>query len=124
MNHRVHGIMEKQRKVLLYGDTLLLAALHASLASYSALDVTAVPATAASEEELLTLKPDVIIFDAGAVQPTIVHEATEKVSNLLMVGIDSSCNRASIWSRQHLYELSTCNLVELIERFLSQDTRP
>ena len=119
MNHRVHDIMEKRRKVLLYGDTLLLAALHASLVSYSALDVIAVPA---SEKDVLSLKPDVVIFDAGAIQPKTVHEMTEKVSDLVMVGIDSSRNRGSIWSRQHLHELSTCNLVELIERFLSQDT--
>jgi hypothetical protein len=122
MDYSVHDIMKTRRRVLLFGDTLLLASLRVSLLSYSGLDVLDVTDSVASEEELLTLHPDVVIFDVAGEQPTILHNLTEALPDLLLIGIDPSHSRGLVWSRHQLQELSTSDLVGIIERFSSQDT--
>jgi hypothetical protein len=108
--------VEKPLKVLLYGDTLVLAGLQASLASYPGLEVTDLDRPAAGDEELCSLRPDVIIFDVAAVQPEFQYALVEKLPGLLLIGIDPSANRVLAWRGQQLHELSTGDLVELIER--------
>ena len=114
-DYSVGYMMQKRKKVLLYGDTLLLAGIRASLASYSGLTLCDVSSSVTNEEELLSLQPDVVIFDVGAVQPATLQDLTEKLPDLLLVGIDPSHSRGLVWSRQHLRELSTNNLVKIIE---------
>ena len=108
--------MKERLKVLLYGDTLVLAALQASLAAQPGLDVTGLNGMAASEQTLCALRPNVIIFDLGAVQPAFHYGIVEQLPDLLLVGIDASTNRVLVWSGQQLHELSTIDLVEVIGR--------
>jgi hypothetical protein len=107
--------MEKRVRVLLYGDTLVLAGLRASLAAYPALEVVFLDAPAASEEELCALQPNVIIFDVGAVQPAFQYALVEMLPALLLVGIDPASHRVLAWAGQQLPELSTRDLVEIIK---------
>jgi hypothetical protein len=100
----------------LYGDTVVLAGLSASLTSYSELEVTTLDGPAAMEGDLCALQPDVVIFDIGAVRPAFRFELVEKLPDLVLVGIDPGSNRALVWSGQQVCQLSTGDLVQLIER--------
>ena len=108
--------MKERLKVLLYGDTLVLAALQASLAAHAEFDVTGLNGMAPNEQTLCALRPNVILFDVEALQPPFHYALVEKLPGLLLVGIDASTNRVLIWSGQQLQELSTGDLVEVIGR--------
>ena len=114
--HSAENSMKERLKILLYGDTLVLAALQASLAAQPDLDVVGIIGMAASEQTLCALRPNVIIFDLGAVQPAFHYALVEKLPGLLLIGIDASTHRVLVWSGQQLYELSTIDLVEVIGR--------
>ena len=101
----------------MYGGTLVLASLQASLAAYDELDVTCLKETEASTEALCALRPDVVIFDVEAVHPAFHFVLAETLPDLVVVGIDSDQNRVLVWSGQQLRELSTRDLVEVIGRF-------
>lgn len=107
--------MDTRQKVLLYGDSLVLAGLQASLSSWSGLEVIDLDGLVASEQELCALRPNVVIFDLGAVQPGFHYRLVEKLPDLLLVGIDSATNRVLVWSGQQLRELCTQDLVHMIE---------
>ncbi len=92
--------MKERLKILLYRDTLVLAALQASLAAQPDLDVVGLNGMAASEQTLCALRPNVIIFDLGAVQPAFHYALVEQLPDLLLVGIDASTNRVLVWSGQ------------------------
>ena len=108
--------MEKHQKVLICGDTVLLAGLRASLESYPALEVTSLDRPVAAKGELFGSRPDVIIFELGTVQPALRCALLEEFPGLLLVGIDPGTHRVWVWSGQQLGELTTRDLVELIGR--------
>jgi len=100
----------------LYGDTLVLAGLRASLADYPALEVVSLEEPAASVEILCALKPNVVIFDIGAAQPAFQYALIEKLPALLLLGIDPASNQVLAWSGHQLREMSIRDLVEIITR--------
>jgi DNA-binding NarL/FixJ family response regulator len=60
------AIMATRVKVVLYGDTLVLAGLQASLAAYAGLEVLCLADPVVDAQELSTLQPNVVIVDAAA----------------------------------------------------------
>lgn len=111
--------MEKRVKIVLYGDTLLLAALRASLVSYSGLNVVAVENPLADERDICTLEPDVVIVDIATVQPASLYLLGAMLSNLLLVGVDAAMARVLVWSGRQLPASSTRELVNLIGAHLT-----
>jgi hypothetical protein len=111
--------MQERVKVVLYGDTLVLAALQASLESYAGIEVVALREPAGAEQELIAFRPNVVIFDIGAVQPAFQYALVDKLPDLMLVGIDPATNRVVVWSGQQLRELSTEGLVQAITHRLT-----
>jgi hypothetical protein len=116
--------METRLKVLIYGDTLLLAGLQASLAGYATLDVTVFGGQSVSAEELCAARPDAVLFDLEAVPPAFLSLLTRTLPDLLLVGVDAATNRVLIWSEQPFGALSTCDLVKLLGRRRPQQPCP
>jgi hypothetical protein len=108
------AIMETRVKVVLYGDTLVLAGLQASLATYAGLDVLCLAAPLADEQDIYTLRPDVVIVDAAAVPCPPFRLLSELPSDLLLVSVDAATNRVQVWSGQQMSAASTRDLVALI----------
>ncbi len=108
--------MERRFKVLIYGDTLVLGCLRASLAAYERIELTSLDAPDATVQQLCSLQPDVIIFDIEAVHPASLYSLAWKLPHLRLVGIDPNTNRVTVWSGQQLSELSTGEFVEVIGR--------
>ena len=103
-------------KIVLHGDTLLLAGLHASLAAYAGLEVLCVAASPA-EEELNALRPDVVIVDTSSINFAVFRLLMEAPAGLHIFGVNTTENRVLVWSGQALPASSTRELVELIGQY-------
>jgi len=79
--------METRQKVLVYGDSLVLAAVEASLRACPWFEVMAVNGPAA-EADLLASGPSVVIFDMGAGRPESLLARIQAQPGLLLIGID------------------------------------
>lgn len=106
--------MEKRVKVVLYGDSLVLAGLQASLAAYAGLDVRCLANPLTDEQELATLRPDVVIVDAATIPCPPLRLLDELAAGLLLVSVDAATSRVQFWSGQQLSASSTRDLVTLI----------
>jgi len=110
--------MKKQLRIILYGDTLVLAGMRLSLEANPAFEVIPFHGPDAagqelfSEQELFALQPDVVIFDISSVQPHFQYDP--QGSSLQLIGIDPDRDQALVWSGQHLHDLSVQDLVEII----------
>ena len=107
-------IMEKRIKVVLLGDTLVLAGLQASLATYAGLEVLCLDDPLAGAQELSALHPDAVIVDAAAIQCPRLGLFSDLPADLLLVGVDAATNRVQVWSAQQLSAAATQDLVALI----------
>ena len=107
--------MGERKRVVLYGQSVILGAVQAGLRPHPQLEVISLaqPATA---QELAALAPDVILFDAGAGSPEPAFALLRTHPGLLLVGVDPDRNRAVAWSGQQLCELSVQDLVEVIRK--------
>ncbi len=108
--------MKKRLKVLIHGDTLVLGCLRASLASYEGLELASFEDPVTGLQELAVLGPDVIICDLEAIQPAIQYSLAVQSLDLMIFGVDSASNRVLAWSGRQLCQLSTAELVQVIER--------
>ncbi len=96
------------RTVALYGNSLALASIAASLQARAGLQV--VPA-----ERLGALQPDALVFDltAGPPEPAIARWKAQP--RLLLVGVDLAGNRMLVLSGQPARVLTAEELVHVIE---------
>ena len=109
--------MAELLKVLIYGESLLLAGLRPSLGAYPNLQVCALDGPPMDERALDVMQPNVIVFEVGAIQPDFHYRLTEKLPELLLVGIEAGTNEVMVWSGRQLRTLSTGELVERIGSF-------
>ena len=107
--------MEQRQRVILYGDSLILETVGASLQKRPQLEVIALSNPCPSAGQLAAMKPDVILFDMGTPRPEAAFSLLATCPGLLLVGVDPDRNRAVAWSGQQLCELSVQDLVEVIQ---------
>lgn len=108
--------MKRQLRIILYGDTLVLAGMHLSLEANPAFEVIVFNGPDPTGQELLALQPDVVIFDTSSVQPQFRFNLIQTQSELQLIGIDPDRDQALVWSGQHLHELSLQDLVDVIDK--------
>jgi hypothetical protein len=97
--------------VVLYGNSIALAGVGASLGARPGLRI--VQATAAADV-LSTLDPDVIVFDLAAAQPDVVA-LWRLCPNVLPIGVDMLEHRAVVFSERSSRALTTDDLLRVIE---------
>ena len=107
-------IMDTRVKVVVYGDTLMLAGLRASLARYAALELFRLDPALDTARTLDALQPDVIIFDVTATPFTSLPLLNDVQAGVLLLGVDPALQQVLVWSGQHLPASSVYDLVELI----------
>lgn len=108
--------MDARVKVVLYGNTLMLAGLQASLATYPEVEVLHAADFPPDEQMLRALQPDVLIVDDAAVPPALLRQLSTLSPGLLLVSVDSARPRAVVWSVQPAPATSTRDLVEFIRQ--------
>ncbi|HZW04435.1 MAG TPA: hypothetical protein VFF68_10945 [Anaerolineaceae bacterium] len=90
--------METQQRVILYGDSLILAGVQASLKVSPNLEIIVLNDLSADlPQSICELQPAAVIFDLGSVQPEITL-ALLRQSDLLLIGVDPSSNQFLVLS--------------------------
>jgi len=107
--------MEKRQRVLLYGKSLILGTVGASLRQYPRLEIVSLTSPLPAAQELGALAPDVIIFDVEAAHPESALSLLETRPSLLLIGIGPSSDQMLLWSGRQSQALAMQDLVEIIQ---------
>ena len=107
--------MEKRRRVLLYGKSVILGTVGASLQRNPEFEILPAVASSLEAPELRALSPDVIIYDIEASHPEAAISLLENCPNLLLIGVSPESKRVMLWSGRQLRQASTQELVQVIQ---------
>jgi hypothetical protein len=107
--------MEKKQRVVVYGNTVALAGIEASIHLDPGCEVIG-RAWPIDQQELCKLQPDVVIFELDAVRPEFPYALAEELSDLLLIGIDPETNRAQLWCRQQAEGWTSQDLAQVIHQ--------
>ena len=106
-----------KRRVVVWGTSLNLAGIAASLKTNPTLEVIGVdPNTPASRQALDELAFAVIVFDRCEASNDLVASLLRERPGLLMIGVDPSSDEMLVLSGRPVQALSLSDLVNVIER--------
>jgi hypothetical protein len=104
------------RQILLYGNSVILGSIGASLRRCSRFDVTTLATSPPDRKALDTAKPDIVLFDLDTSKTEPVFDLLKTNPALLLIGISPGVNLVRIWNSQQLQEMSMQELLELIQK--------
>jgi hypothetical protein len=108
--------MVERRRVFLYGQSVILGTVGASLQARPHLEVISLSSPFPAAQELAALAPDVVIFDTDAARPEPALSLLEARPNLLLIGIDPESEQLLVLSGQPCDALTIDDLVRVIDR--------
>jgi hypothetical protein len=104
------------RTVVLYGNSLVVSSIGASLQNRADLQVVSIDATLPDAAQRLgALRSDVVIFDLATAQPEFPIELWKAKPQLLLIGVDLTTGQALVLSGQPSRLLTVDDLVHVIE---------
>jgi hypothetical protein len=110
--------MTTVHRVAIYGNSLSVASIGASLQDRPGLELLALDASLPDAiQRLYLLMPDIVLFDLS-----LAHAVEDAVSlltahpKLVLVGLDLNSHRALLLSGQQSTVLTTDDLIQIIER--------
>jgi hypothetical protein len=109
-------------KVVLYGNSLALSGVGASLEGHPGLDLVRVDATKASAETLRGLQADVVVFDLATAQPDVVA-LWRRHPAVLPIGVDLLEHQVVVFSGEPSPAVTTDDLVRVIEGRMGRKPR-
>jgi hypothetical protein len=104
------------RRILLYGNSVILGSIGASLRRCSRFDVTTLATPPPDREALVTVDPDIVLFDLDSSTTEPVFDLLKTNPALLLIGISPGVNLVRVWNSQQLQEMSMQELLELIQK--------
>ena len=107
--------MKAIRRILLYGNSVILGTIGASLRNDSRFEVTMLAPPLKEPPELDALKPDILLFDLETTHPESVLSLLETHLALLLIGISPGINLVKVWSIRELREVSMQDLLKVIK---------
>ena len=110
--------MEISRRICLYGNSVILGTIGASLRCCPQFEVNTLKPPLPQTRELATLNPDVLLFDLEANSTDAVFPLLESCPKLLLIGVSPDTNLVKMWAGQQLQELSTQGLLGIINEKL------
>ena len=108
------GDVEERRRICLYGDSVILGCIGASLAGRSEFEVIRLAQPSPDRSELETIDPDVILFDVENGHPGPAFSLLETRPDLLLLGVSPDGNVVRQWSGRQYRELTTDELTALM----------
>lgn len=102
-------------RVLLYGNSLLLGGIGASLQGESKFEVVRIPHALPNPSEVEALAPDVIVFDSETPGSAAAFNALRNHPDLIVLGVSSDRNVVRVWFGREYSELCTADLKSLLE---------
>ena len=101
-------------QVVLYGNSLALSGVGASLEAHPGVRIVRVDAAGESGEALRRIEPDVVVFDLATAQPDVV-ELWRRDPHVLPIGVDLLEQRVVVFSGESSRALTTDDLLRVIE---------
>jgi hypothetical protein len=115
--------LENRTRVVVYGNTLSMAGIAASLKAETTLEVICVdPHEPTTRQTLLELDPKTIIFDRTQPHPELELALLREQPGLLLIGVDPSSNDALILSGQLTQVLSSRDIARIVSNQALQPT--
>ena len=115
--------MPETRTVVLYGNSLVVSSIGASLQCRAGLRVLPLDAALPdAAQQLSALQPDVIIFDLATTLPNDAIRLWRALPALLLIGVDLSKGAALVLSGQPARMLTTNDLLHVIESHATSES--
>ena len=117
--------MKRQRKVVLIGNSLLMAGLEPSLNDRSEMDARRIDATQPDAmQQLDALQPDVVIFDLTApdslfADPQFPAAILQKHPGMSLIGLDPNSDKALVLSGEEHTVLAANDLAQAIQSLVN-----
>lgn len=103
--------------LVLYGNSLFLAGIHAELKFRTPLKLAMIEADCPDAVDLIRAQgPTAILFDLAAAQPDFAISLLRERPNVLLIGVDPSSDELLLLSSQHATALSVADLLELVDK--------
>jgi len=104
------------RTVVLYGNSLVVSSIGASLRERAGLQILTIDAALPdAAQQLSAPRPDVVIFDLATAQPDFAIALWKAQPNILLIGVDLKTGHALVLSGQASRVLTTDDLLHVIE---------
>jgi len=107
--------VKASRQILLYGNSVILGTVGASLRRCSQFEVATLVPPLQEAMALYKEKPDVVLFDLEALGMEAVFSLLKADPALLLIGVSPGINLVNVWSGRQLGGLSMQGLVDLIK---------
>ena len=105
---------EYQRRAIVYGDSLILEGVRASLVKCPGLEVLVLHQPPEKlPDELRAYCPAALIFDMEAIQPELLLSLFQQ-PGLLLIGIDPETHQALVWSGRQAAAVDAADLMQVI----------
>jgi hypothetical protein len=107
--------MSKRTRILLYGNSLILGGIGASLRAEDRFEVIGLSPPFQGRRKAEAIAPDVILFDQENGHPEAAFSLLRAHPSLLLLGVSPDGNVVQVWSGHQYHELTTTDLTALIE---------
>jgi len=108
------------RRVLLYGNSLVVSTVGASLLECGGLELVRVDAGSAGAADtaagLSALAPAAVIFDRVTTRPDLVIALLDQLPQALLIGVDPSSDQVLVLSGRQEPAVAPADLLEVIYR--------
>lgn len=106
--------VDVSRRVLLYGNSIILGSIGSGLRRSDRLEVTACDSPPGDPALLDSLQPDIVLFDSEATRAEALLPFLESHPSMLLIGVSPDVNLVKVWSGRQLREMSLVELTEII----------
>jgi hypothetical protein len=108
--------MEKRRRVILYGKSVIVSSVGASLRDVPGLEIIPLAPPLPEGKELEALAPDAIIFDLDAAHPDAALSLLRQRPGLVLVGVDPASDKLIVVTAHQRRAVAAADLLEVIDR--------
>jgi hypothetical protein len=105
----------ERRRILVYGNSLVVEGVGASLRRAGGFDVVRVDPPLPGPSGLEDMAPDVVLFDVEGQHPEPVLALLESLPDLVVLGLSPDGNVARLWTGRRYHDLTTGDLAALLD---------
>ncbi len=103
-----------RRRVILYGNSLILQGVRASLATRQDIEIVVLdPPLQSPPEEIAAYSPTAVIFDMGDIQPQLLLGLFQQ-PGVLLVGMEIETRQALVWCGRQAAAVVAADLLEML----------
>jgi hypothetical protein len=106
--------VKETRRVLIYGNSVILGSIGASLRRRPQLEVMMCEPLHGDLQPIEALDPDVVLFDVASTPAEALFPLLESRSSMVLIGVSPDVNLVKVWSGRQLREMSLVELTEII----------